>query len=70
MLTVKVTPGFRVVIPRQVREGLNSHPGQVLQVVQFADRFELVPLQDVKSMRGFLKGISADVRKGKDHRGE
>lgn len=66
MLTVTVSPKFQVVIPKKVREKLGIRPGQKLQILQFSDRIEYVILQNIKSMRGYLKGIKTDVRRGKD----
>jgi AbrB family looped-hinge helix DNA binding protein len=66
MTRVKVSPKFQVVIPKHVREQLGIHAGQELQVVQFSDRIEFVPLQDIKSRKGFLKGIDTSVRREKD----
>ncbi len=66
MVTVTVSPKFQVVIPKVVRERLGIQPGQKLQIVQFSDRIEFVPLRDVRDMRGFLKGIKTDIRREKD----
>jgi AbrB family looped-hinge helix DNA binding protein len=66
MVTVKVSPKFQVVIPKEVREKVGIRPGQQLQVLQFPDRIEFVPVQEIKNMRGFLKGIKTDVRREKD----
>jgi AbrB family looped-hinge helix DNA binding protein len=66
MVTVKVSPKFQVVIPKEVREKVGIRPGQQLQVLQFSDRIEFVPVQEIKNMRGFLKGIKTDVRREKD----
>ena len=66
MVTVTVSPKFQVVIPKEVREKLGIRPGQQLQILQFPDRIEFVPVQDIKNMRGFLKGVKTDVRREKD----
>jgi len=66
MVTVTVSPKFQVVIPKTVRERLGIRPGQKLQIVQFSDRIEFVLLQDIKRMRGFLKGIKTDIQREKD----
>jgi len=66
MVTVTVSPKFQVVIPKAVRETLDIQPGQKLQILQFGDRIEFVPVRDVKSMRGFLRGIRTNVRREKD----
>ena len=66
MVTVTVSPRFQVVIPKAVREALDIQPGQKLQILQFADRIEVVPMGDVKGTRGFLRGIKTNVRREKD----
>ncbi|HSW02299.1 MAG TPA: AbrB/MazE/SpoVT family DNA-binding domain-containing protein [Sedimentisphaerales bacterium] len=68
MVTVTVSPKFQVVIPKAVRERLGIQPGQKLQILQFSDRIEFVPLRDIKQMRGFLKGIETDVPREKDRK--
>ena len=57
MEQVKVSPKFQVVIPKQMRESIGITPGQRLQVVQYGDRIELVPVREIGEMRGFLAGI-------------
>ena len=75
MEQVKVSPKFQVVIPKPVRESLGIVPGQRLQVVQYGDRIELVPVRDIGEMRGFLAGIDTRLetevrdRADPEHRG-
>jgi len=65
MQTVKVSPKFQVVIPREVREAVNLRPGQSLQVFQFGDRIELVPVRPVREGLGMVPGLRTRVeRKG------
>ncbi len=66
MLTVTVSPKFQVVIPKEVREKLSIKPGQKLQILHFPNRIEFVPIQNIKTMRGFLKGIKTDIHREKD----
>ena len=66
MKTVTVSPKYQVVIPCEVREMLSIKPGVKMQVINYANRIELVPLKKVKSMRGFLKGIDTTVIQEKD----
>ena len=66
MVTVTVSPKFQVVIPKQVREKLRIQPGQKLQILQFGDRIEFLPLQNIKDMRGFLQGIDTEIQRDKD----
>jgi len=66
MKTVTVSPKYQVVIPREVRESLSLKPGEKMQVINYADRIELVPVRKIKDMRGFLKGIDTTVEREKD----
>ena len=66
MATVKVSPKFQVVIPREVRESLGIRAGQRVQVVAYEDRVEFIPLKPMKQMRGFLKGIDTTVERDEE----
>jgi AbrB family looped-hinge helix DNA binding protein len=61
-----VSPKFQVVIPKAVREALNIQSGQKVQVVQYENRIELIPIRPIKSARGFLKGIDTTVAREED----
>ena len=66
MEQVKVSPKFQVVIPKPVRESIGITPGQRLQLVQYGDRIELVPVRDISEMRGFLAGIDTRLEREPD----
>jgi AbrB family looped-hinge helix DNA binding protein len=66
METVMVSPKFQVVIPRAIREALKIQPGQRVQIIQYENRIELIPLRSIKQMRGFLKGIDTTVTREPD----
>jgi len=66
MLTVKVSPKFQVVIPKEIRESLHVLPGQRMQVVQYENRIELILERDVSELEGFLKGINTEFKREKD----
>ena len=61
MTTVKVSPKFQVVIPKEIRRKMKLKPGQKLQIFQFEDRIEFIPIRNIKDSRGFLKGIDTDI---------
>ena len=65
---VKISPRFQVVIPKAVRESLGLVAGQRLQVVQYGDRIELVPVRDIREMRGWLAGIDTRIEHDPDRR--
>ena len=64
--TVTVSSKYQIVIPRRVRESLKLRPGVKIQVIQYEDRIELIPLRKPSEMRGFLKGIDTTVERDKD----
>ena len=66
MSVVLLSPKYQVVIPKLVREALNLQPGQRMQVIQYQNRIELVPLRPIKSARGFLRGIDTAVEREDD----
>jgi hypothetical protein len=37
---------------------LGLRPGEKLQVINFDDRIELIPIRPMQQMRGFLKGLN------------
>jgi AbrB family looped-hinge helix DNA binding protein len=66
MDTIKISPKYQVVIPRNVREAMDLKPGTRLQVLQFDDRIELIPLRSAKCLRGSLAGLDTRVPRDDD----
>ena len=66
MQTVTVSPKFQVVIPREIRNVLGLYPGQEIQVFQYENRIELIPIETITKARGFLKGIDTTITREKD----
>lgn len=66
MDAVTVSPKFQVVIPLAVRRALGLVPGVKLQVINFENRIELIPIRSSKSLRGSLRGIETSVPRDRD----
>jgi AbrB family looped-hinge helix DNA binding protein len=66
METVTVSPKYQVVIPKRIREKLKVKKGQKFQIFFFEGRIELIPIKNMKDMRGFLEGIDTEIRREKD----
>jgi len=58
MDTVKVSPKFQVVIPKEIRKHLKLKAGERLVIIEKGGSIHLIPVGKMKEMRGFLKGIS------------
>jgi AbrB family looped-hinge helix DNA binding protein len=61
-----ISPKYQVVIPRELREKLHLNPGEKVEFLQYENRIEMIPVRDIKKMRGFLKGIDTTVEREKD----
>jgi AbrB family looped-hinge helix DNA binding protein len=60
MARTRVSQKYQIVIPKEVRESIDLHVGQELQVVAKGGVITLVPEQPLSSLRGFAKGIRTD----------
>jgi len=45
---------------------MDIQPGTRVQVLQYENRIELIPLREPKSLRGFIKGIDTEVDRAGD----
>jgi AbrB family looped-hinge helix DNA binding protein len=66
MTTVKISPKYQVVIPKEIRNKLKLRPGQKMQILQFGERIEFILLKNIKEARGFLKGIDTNIAREED----
>ena len=66
MKEVTVSSKFQIVIPREVRAAMDIQSGTRVQVLQYENRIELIPIREPKSLRGFIKGIDTEVRLDED----
>lgn len=57
MNTVKISPKFQVVIPSKIRKSLNLKAGQKVRMIPIDGKIQIVPIPDLKSLRGYAKGI-------------
>ena len=66
MIAVTISPKFQIVIPKAIRDLLGLRPGQKVQAIAYEGRIELIPVQRIKEMRGFLRGIDTKIVREKD----
>ena len=61
MKAVTISPKFQIVIPRELRKSMDIQPGAKVQILQYENRIELIPIKSPKSLRGLLKRIDTTV---------
>ena len=66
MQTVTVSPKFQVVIPFTIRERLKLVPGFKMQVVQYDNRVEFIPVQPASALRGLLRNVDLTIERDAD----
>ena len=52
-----VSSKYQIVIPKEVRQQVDLHKGQILQVVVRNGVITLVPDRPISELRGFVKGL-------------
>jgi len=65
-MRVTVSPKYQVVIPKEIRESLGIRPGQKIEVIQYGNRIELVPVRPISDALGLFAGIDTDIEREPD----
>ena len=63
METVTISPKFQVVIPQRIREAMGLRSGEKAKVVSFRNRIEIIPMRDIRKLRGYFKGIDTSFER-------
>ena len=58
MNLVTISPKFQVVIPQKVRESMGLRSGEKAQIFAFRNRIEIIPIKDIRTLRGLIKGTN------------
>ncbi len=61
MAIATISRGFRVVIPSKIGKSMRLLPGAKVNILQYGHSIQIWPVQPVRELRGFLKGIKTDV---------
>ncbi len=67
MEAVTISPKFEILIPQTIRRSLGLRCGEKVCMIQFRNRIEVIPVCDMRSLRGYLKGINRSFDRDKDH---
>ena len=66
METVTISPKFQVVSPQKIREGMGLRSGEKAKVFSFKNRIEIIPVREVRKLRGYLKGMDTTLARDGD----
>jgi AbrB family looped-hinge helix DNA binding protein len=66
MNTVTVSTKYQVVIPKDIRENIGLKVGTSLEIINYGNRIELIPIQPMKNLKGIFKGINTDIVRDTD----
>ena len=66
MTIVTISSKYQIVIPLTIREAFGISPGDKLQILFYDDRIALIPLKEIKRMRGFLQDLDTTILRVKD----
>ena len=68
MSVVKLSPKYQIVIPKEFRDELALKPGEKIQVLLYEGRIEIIPVRNIKKLRGFLFGMDTEIKRDKKDR--
>jgi len=66
MNTVIVSTKYQVVIPKGIREDMDLKAGTSLEVINYGNRIELIPIRPMKSLKGIFRGIDTAIEREED----
>lgn len=58
MEVVRVSQKFQVVIPRSIRKAMKIKPGERMVMVQKEGVVHMIPVGDIKGVKGIAKGVT------------
>lgn len=66
METVTISHKFQIVIPPRIREAIGLRSGEKARMLSFRNRIEVIPVRDIRSLCGYLRGIDTSFVRGDD----
>jgi len=66
MNTVTVSTKYQVVIPKDIRDNIGLKAGTSMEIINYGNRIELIPIQPMKNLKGIFKGINTKIERDND----
>ena len=66
MSRVTIASTYRIVIPKEIRETMGLKSGASVELFPYGGRIELIPIDSVREMKGFLQGLDTTVDREDD----
>ena len=66
MNSLTLSPKYQIVIPKKIRDVMQLHTGEKLQIFKYDNRIELIPVREIRNIKGILSGIDTKIIREKD----
>ncbi|MGC8771422.1 MAG: AbrB/MazE/SpoVT family DNA-binding domain-containing protein [Brevinematia bacterium] len=66
MNLVKISSRYQLVIPKEVRKSLGIKAGELIKIIIYEGRIELIPVNSINKLKGFAKGIETNIDREED----
>jgi len=63
---VTISPKFQIVIPKKIRQMMKLKTGEKIQMIQYDNRIELIPIVAMRKLKGFLRGMNVTMDRETD----
>ncbi|MEJ5284889.1 MAG: AbrB/MazE/SpoVT family DNA-binding domain-containing protein [Brevinematales bacterium] len=63
---VKISSRYQLVIPKEVRKSLGLKAGELIKIIIYEGRIELIPVNSINKLKGFVKGIDTNIDREED----
>ena len=63
---ITISPKFQIVIPQKIQDAMGLRTGEKANVLSFRNRVVVMPVRDMRSLRGYLKGINTSFIREED----
>ncbi|MDP4007983.1 MAG: AbrB/MazE/SpoVT family DNA-binding domain-containing protein [Candidatus Peregrinibacteria bacterium] len=61
MTPVTISPKFQIVIPKNIREGMDLKPGMKCELIRCGGTIRIVPVVPITELRGAFKGMDTTI---------
>ena len=68
MTPITISSKFQIVIPKEIREGMQLTPGMKCELIRCGETIRIVPVLNIKNLRGMFKGMDTKIIRESDRK--